>query len=191
MRTFRSSSIRYGTGPASETSTRSENEPWELYNVGAYSFADYKVCWREQMTTFTVAVAHSDGRPPIVDHKLVSVGFDDSDEAYFLAAVLNSTPVRVLVDSYALELSLSSSLLDYVAVPRFARANVDHRTLADLSRQAHGPLIAGQADAVQEEVDRRSAALWGVNPTDLAVLRRFANHVTLPEGESATRSNSE
>lgn len=152
------------------------NEPWELYNVGTYTFARYKVCWREQMATFTVAVASMDDgtKIPIVDHKLVAVGLDDPDEAFYLAAVLNSTPVRVLVDSYALELSLSSSVLDYVAVPRFSPRSESHQALSRLGRRAHNALIVGQREAVQGQIDELSGSLWNIGPEALQTLRSYA-----------------
>jgi hypothetical protein len=162
-----------------------EGEAWELHNVGAYTFARYKVCWREQMGTFTVAVAYSEhgGKAPVVDHKLVSVGLDDADEVFYLSAVLNSTPVRVLVDSFALELSLSSSLLDYVRVPRFSAGTPGHRTLADLGRQAHGPLIAGQRSGLEEQIDRVAGELWGVPAGTLEVIREYAHGIPAVAGD--------
>lgn len=164
-----------------------EGEPWELYGVGAYSFARYKVCWREQMATFTVAVAQGDGgKAPIVDHKLVAVGLDDANEAYYLAAVLNSTPVRVLVDSYALELSLSSAVLDYVAVPRFSRANAVHTALSDLGRRAHTALIVGQAEDVQVRIDTLAGQLWNMQPEALSLLSEYMADLAPISGDEDT-----
>ena len=153
--------------------------PWELYGVNRYSFASAKVVWREQATNFTVAVALPVlGRPVMIDHKLVAVGLEDVAEACYLAAVLNSVPVRVLVDSYALELSLSSHVLDYVAVPRYDPGNADHAELARLGAQAATAQLPGGLTATATAIDVLAARLWGLQPDAVTALQRF--HDDLP-----------
>lgn len=147
---------------------------WELYNVGAYTFAPYKVVWREQSSSFTTAiVGPQDGAIPVTNHKLMSVGIGTLAEAAFVAALLNSTPVRVLVDSYALELSLSSAILDYVNVPLY-RAN--EPTHAEISRLGVLMLEANQpgvATRIEDQIDEAAATCWGIGVDALRVLKQF------------------
>jgi hypothetical protein len=148
--------------------------PWELYNVGSYTFAPYKVVWREQATRFTAALAPPRlNRPVVPDHKLFSVGFEDLDEAYFVLALLNSTPIRVLVDSYALELSLSSHLFAYAAIPRFSPHDANHARLSDFGRRAHGAELPGIMEAAEEAIDLEAAQLWGLTQLQVEALRNF------------------
>ncbi len=82
----------------------------------------------------------------------------------FACALLNSIPVRTLVRAYSLELSLSSHLLDHVAVPRFEPANPIHARLSLLARNAARALAPGQLETIEREVDALSARLWGISP---------------------------
>jgi hypothetical protein len=104
---------------------------------------------------------------------LISVPFEDPDAAFFACALLNSTPVRTLVRAYALELSLSSHLLDHVAVPHYSAVLPNHARLSTLARTAGGALAPGQLEMVEREVDSLAAELWGI-PVDLTEdLRRY------------------
>lgn len=142
--------------------------------MGAYTFAPYKVVWREQATRFSAALAvPRRGQPIVPDHKVFSVGLDDPNEAYFLMAMLNSTPVRVLVDSYALDLSLSSHVLDYAAIPRFSADDGLHRELSEAGRAAHGADLPSALVEATGQIDAAAARLWGLSDGQLAGLRAF------------------
>lgn len=157
--------------------------PWELYNVGSYTFAPYKVVWREQATRFTAALAPPRlNRPVVPDHKLFSVGLEDLDEAYFVLALLNSTPIRVLVDSYALELSLSSHLFSYAAIPRFSPQDPNHARLSEFGRRAHGAELPGILEAAEEAIDLEAAQLWGLTQLQVDALRNFDAGLEAAEG---------
>lgn len=54
---------------------------YSLYNVGPYTFAPYKVVWKEQSSEFECAVVSSvDGKVVFPDHKLMLVPFQDESE---------------------------------------------------------------------------------------------------------------
>jgi hypothetical protein len=74
---------------------------WSMYNVGNYTFAHWRVVWREQTSSFQCAVIEGDPiSAPVADAKLIVVACRSSDEAHYLAAVLNSSPARLVIDSY-------------------------------------------------------------------------------------------
>ncbi|MCX7856020.1 MAG: SAM-dependent methyltransferase, partial [Anaerolineae bacterium] len=154
---------------------------YSLFNVGEYTFAPWKVVWREQAAWFTVAVVGpQEGKAVIPDHKLMLVDCRDKQEAHYLAAVLNSTPVTFTVWAYAISIQQTTHILERVAVPRFDNQNSTHLNLAALSEEAHRLALAARGGeaaaperlrAVEAEIDEHAARLWGLTPAELKALR--------------------
>ena len=64
---------------------------YSVYNVGPYTFAPYKVCWREVAADINAAVCTSfDGKVVTFDHTLVAVPCDSEEEGHYICALLNS-----------------------------------------------------------------------------------------------------
>lgn len=150
---------------------------YSLFNLGDYTFAPWKVVWREQAWPFTAAVVgRAAGRVVIPDHKLMLVAAGSSQEAHYLCGVLNSLPVSAAVAAYVVEIQISTHVLDNVCVPRFDHDDPLHRALASWSRKAHAAARNGRNAAIQAAetaIDRCSAQLWGFSEDDLAVMRQF------------------
>ena len=149
-----------------------ETDPfYSLFNVGDYTFAPYKVVWREQAAGLTVAVVEPQADKIVMpDHKLMLVDCQDQSEAHYLCAALNSSPAQLVVLSYSVTIQMDTHVLENVRVPKFDPANPTHLALADLSRQAHAATAAGNAAHVREieaEVDRLAARLWGLTDAEL------------------------
>lgn len=131
---------------------------YSSYNVGAYSFAPYKVVWKEICREIEAAVIESNDTPIIADHKLVIVAFDDPDAAYFLSGVLNSSPLALFVRSYAVQTSISGHIFAYASIPRYSKNDLRHVKIAKLARQCHGAsdvklaALEGQLDEVVGEL---------------------------------------
>jgi hypothetical protein len=144
---------------------------YSVFNVGEYTFAPYKVVFREIAREMTCAViAQLAERPVVPDHKLVLCPFADANEAHFVCGMLNSSPARFVVNSYSIETQFSTHVFDYVRLLQYIRTNPTHRALADLSQQAHAATAAGEAARVREieaEVDRLAAKLWGLTDAEL------------------------
>lgn len=143
---------------------------WSMYNVGNYTFAPYRVIWREQSATFKCCVVpDSDGPPFIADAKLIVVECSSSDEAHFLAACLNSSPARFLIQSYVIEVQVSTHVLSHVRIPDYDASPL-HKDLAKKSRSCH--TAAAKSDAKQIhmlelEIDKLAAKLWGITDDEL------------------------
>lgn len=95
---------------------RSGKPYWSMYNVGAYTFAPFRVAWREQSSTFQAAML-APGH--IADAKLVTVAVDSLEEARWLAGFLCSPRVRRFVESYTLRTQISTHVMRYLRVPPF------------------------------------------------------------------------
>jgi hypothetical protein len=57
---------------------------YSSYNVGGYTYAPFKVVWKEISQEIEAAVIEDPNRSVIPDHKLVMVAFDYAEPAYFL-----------------------------------------------------------------------------------------------------------
>jgi SAM-dependent methyltransferase len=144
---------------------------YSMFAVGDYTFAPYKVVWREQAAGLVAAVTEpSDDKVVIPDHKLMLVDCQYRDEAHYLCAVLNSSLAQYVVLAYAITTSMNTHILENVLAPKYASASATHRALSDLSQQAHAATCAGDTARVKEieaEVDRLAAQLWGLTDAEL------------------------
>jgi len=154
-----------------------ETDPyWSMFNISPYTFAPWKVVWREQASAFTAAVVGPhEKRPVIPDHKLMMVAVDSRTEAHYLCGALNSAPSCLAVAAYAIQIQMDTHILENVGVPQFSRNNKTHLRLAELSESAHKAAAKGEAAEVKKiegEIDRAAARLWGLKDDDLAEINR-------------------
>ena len=149
---------------------------YSMFNVGDYSFAPYKVVWREQSAWFTCAVVETDDdRPVMPDHKLMLVDLPSEEEAHYLCGTLNSAPVTLTVRSYVISVQQTTHILNNVRVPKYDPTNPTHQRLAELSLWAQEQAAAGETEVLEgidAEVDQAAAELWGITAEELAEIRR-------------------
>jgi len=151
--------------------SRREREFYGVMDIGTYTFAPWKVVWREQASTMTASVVGlKDGKPVVPDHKLMLVGCASEDEAHFVCACLNSSIGQMVAVSYAVEIQMDPHILEHIRIPRFDRKNPVHLRLAELSKQAHEAAKVGDEMRLREieaEIDRQAAKLWGLSDDEL------------------------
>jgi hypothetical protein len=144
---------------------------YAIQRIGTYTFAPWKVVWREQASTMTASVVGlKDGKPVVPDHKLMLVGCASEDEAHFVCACLNSSIGQMVAVSYAVEIQMDPHILEHIRIPRFDRKNPVHLRLAELSKQAHEAAKVGDETRLREieaEIDRQAAKLWGLSDDEL------------------------
>jgi len=153
---------------------------YALGAVAEHTFARYKVVWREQASEFTVAaVVAPDGIVPIPDHKLMYVSVESEDEAFFLAGALGNAISRYIVASYILNISTSTAILENLAIPRYDPTNKQHQSISDCSRRLHDTAAAGQPlEALEDELDRLAARLFGIADEQLQEIRKSYRELT-------------
>ena len=83
----------------------------------------------------------------------------NEDEAHYLCAIINSTPVREFIKSYssAGRGFGAPSVMNHVGIPKFNPINKLHQKLAQLSKTLHDLKAKGKSDEVppsEREVDR-------------------------------------
>ncbi len=154
-----------------------ETDPyWSMFNVSTFTFAPWKVVWREQASEFTAAVAGPFSNKPVIpDHKLMMVEASSREEAYYLCAVLNSTPTRFAVKAYTVQIQMNTHILDNVAVPKFSPKKILHKKIAELSEVAHKTASEGntaEVKRIEEEIDHWVAKLWNLTDEQMVEIKR-------------------
>ncbi len=149
---------------------------YSIFNIGDYTFAAWKVVWREQASGLTAAVLGPiDQQPVIPDHKLMIVETGSKAEAHYLTAVLNSSPARLAVAAYAVEVAINTHVLNNIAIPKFNLKDKTHMELVRLSEEAHRQ--QAQADAVgiaetEAKIDLAVSALWKLGVEEVMEIKR-------------------
>ncbi len=113
---------------------------WSVWSTGPYSFAPWKVLWREMSSHFRAAYTGPVDDPVlgprvvIPDHKLYFVPAASEDEAAFLTGLLNAPVVARAITAYAAALSLGTSVIEILRIPPFDPACSGHGELSALAR---------------------------------------------------------
>lgn len=127
------------------------NQPfWSLWSTGTYTFSPFKVTWREMGGgEFAAAYIgpHLDPllgeRVVILDHKLYFVPLESEEEAAYLTGLLNAPVIAHAIASYAAQLSLGVSVVEYLGIPAFDPTNPTHtgisRLAMDITRRKADP----------------------------------------------------
>jgi hypothetical protein len=105
-------------------------------------------------------------------------------EAHYLAAALNSTPCRHVVQSYIV-LHPDPHILEHIRIPKFDPKNKVHQRLSELSVKAHELVRDSKPETrnselavVEADVDRQAAQLWGLTDAELAEIQRSLKELT-------------
>ncbi len=149
---------------------------YSIFNIGDYTYADWKVVWREQAASLTAAVVGSKEKRIIVpDHKLMMVEVGSNEEAHYLCATINSRPVRMAVAGYAEDIQLDTHILRHVGIPTFQQKDKVHKRLAELSEEAHKATKAdreAEIKEIEDQIDEYAAKLWDLTEEELAEIKQ-------------------
>jgi len=120
--------------------------------------------------------------PTLPDHTVVAVSCESPEEAHYIAALLNSSLVRLTIRGYVV-LHPSPHIMEQVGIPRYDKGNKLHRQLAGLSKSAH-ELDAGKMGRtllrIEEEIDTAAGELWGLSPGELGAIRGALPQLAAP-----------
>ncbi|MEM1918154.1 MAG: hypothetical protein QW504_05680 [Sulfolobales archaeon] len=171
-------------------------------NIGPYTFAPYKVVWKNiagaitGKAEFSCAVIGSVSdkylgiKPIIPNVKLMLIPLNSEDEAYYLSGILNSVITRFIVASYVIETDISTHIVDHIYIPKFDPNNPIHNQISQLSKKAHelAKCIYGEVKPsycsglrspeeelakVEEQIDILVAELYGIPEDALQDIRRL------------------
>lgn len=124
---------------------------YRLDNVGEYTYAPYKVLWKEQTGSMSAVVVSSylesipdadrnlfsEDKTIVVDSKVLMLGLNNIDEAYYVCGVINATDVVKIIDGYAISTNREVDVLKYLAIPKFDSNIPLHNKIAEYSKNIH------------------------------------------------------
>jgi hypothetical protein len=184
---------------------RSRSEFYVVGNVGNYTLAPYKVVFKDLSEFFqcTVVGPHEMDRarvPVIPDHTLLFLSCDQADEAFFLAGLLNSIPVRVGL--YCASVGVQTQRyfptdVSRVRLPKLDPSAKAHQDIVRLSQLCHEEALKGanQSRASELELAKAVASVWEVNVKALAALVQAYDEISTfrsrGSGAAATETDDE
>jgi len=122
---------------------------YSVYNIGPYSFAPYKVIWKDISGKISAkgefggaaVISYIDdpnlGKKLIIpDTTLMLIPCYDLNEAYYITAIMNSVFTRFIATGYSI-LHVRAHILKYIGIEKYNYKNKYHRTLSELAKNAH------------------------------------------------------
>lgn len=127
------------------------NPFYRLDNVGEYTYAPYKVLWKEQTGSMSAVVVSSylnsipnadkslftKDKVIVVDSKVLMLAVYNEMEAYYVCGIINAPNVIEVVDGYAVSTNRGVDVLKYIAIPKYETENSLHTNIAMLSKEIH------------------------------------------------------
>jgi len=117
---------------------------YTMYSIGEYTFAPYKVVWK-RMASDLEAVVLSKIKTPIGEKDVIPtdttslIPFKSAEEAHYVCAILNSSPVRFCVRSYSSggRGFGAPSIIRHFGIPKYDKEKEVHWRVSELSKRAH------------------------------------------------------
>ena len=156
---------------------------YSLYPVREYTFAKFKVAFRE-ISTRIESVVIDEARLPdgslkmlVPDHKLVIIPCATAQEAHYICALLNSAPFGRFAMAYSVGTQISTHLLSNSRIPTYDAHNHLHSDLAALSLRCHEAAAQGndkRLGETEKSIDEFAAKLWGLSGSELKAIQESA-----------------
>ncbi len=161
---------------------KSREEFYVIGNLGDYTLAPYRVVFKELTEIFQCAVLPPPARhcqPIVPDHKLAFITCAEEDEAYFLAGLLNSIPIRVALYGASVGLqtqTYSPTDVSRVRLPIFDRSCAAHEQIVRCSKECHEFAAQGTETMPHElQLAEAVAELWAISKAEVkGILRAYA-----------------
>lgn len=162
----------------------SESPFYSIFDIGDYTFSEYKVVWPNIGSILQCAVVSTKDKKTIIpQHTVTLVGFESKQEAHFFCSVMNSSLVNFTLQSYSQKGGKSfgtPQVLNNINIPKFDPDLLIHSELAELSEKAHE---LAQKNCIEEllkteqQIDALAAKLWDIADEELRDIQ-----VSLEEG---------
>lgn len=134
------------------------NPFYRLDNVGEYTYAPYKVLWKEQtgsmsavvVSTYLRSIPNADpelfaeDKIIVVDSKVLMLDVYSEMEAYYVCGIINAPIITEVVDGYAISTNRGVDVLKYIAIPKYDATDEKHNAIADISKRIHGKAAKGK-----------------------------------------------
>lgn len=113
---------------------------YSLWSTGSYTFAPFKVLWREMGNTFAAAyigstsIEYAGEKVVVPDHKLYFIPVASESEAAYLTGFLNAPTIVKAVSAYAAQLSLGASVAEYLNIPKYDETDERMAVIGNIAR---------------------------------------------------------
>ena len=163
------------------------------------SLYPYKVAWKyisgkiSGKCDFEVSIITPVNGKSVIpgEGTVMFIPLSEEKEAYYLAGILNSSPITFFINSYAMEIHASTYIIEPIKLPKFNPKNPHHQKLSQLSQKAHEIAkkiyeenredLKEDLKKIEEEIDKTVAELYGITDDELKEIRKCL--VILKEGE--------
>lgn len=145
---------------------------YAMFGIGPYTVARYKVVWKRMANDMFAAVISQHKTPfgykTIIPTDTTSLfAADNEDEAHYLCAIINSTPVRDFIKSYssAGRGFGAPSVMNHVGISKYNPDNKLHERLSELSKALHKFKAENNLNDIEKyekEVDEAVRELFGI-----------------------------
>ena len=157
---------------------------YELYRIGPYTFAPFKVVFKDLTELFQCAVVEFDneGKPIIPDYTLRLIPFEDEEEAYFLAGVLNSAPSVLALHATSVGVQTQryhAGDLDKLNIPRFSKREKVHEKISAQSRLCHevARVDSSKLKGLEVRLDELVAEMWNLSRSEMDEIWRVVKEL--------------
>ncbi|MCB6416096.1 N-6 DNA methylase [Faecalimonas umbilicata] len=137
---------------------------YRLDNVGEYTYAPYKVLWKEQTGSMSAVVVgsylesvpdadenlFSEDKTIVVDSKVLMLGLENAEEAYYVCGIINAEDIVKVIDGYAISTNRGVDVLKYLAIPEFNSHNQIHMEIVKYSKKIHDEFKRNSNASVRE-----------------------------------------
>lgn len=180
-----------------ELRSRKEYQRWggkapfyELYRIGPYTFAPYKVVFKDLTNFFQCAVVPPHPKIVIPDYTLRMIPFDELDEAYFVAGLLNSRAATLALHATSTGVQTQryhASDVEKILIPSYERSNRLHRDICEASRNCHTFAAAENFRELgqwERNLDRLSCQVWEISDSELESIAEELTRIGYEPGRS-------
>ncbi len=142
-----------------------KNNPfYSLYNIGDYTFAPYRLCWKRTTKNFAAAVistlddTHLGRKLVLANNKVMLLPFEDHDLAHFVCGIVNSPGARKRINA-SITTEAHAEIISVVQIPKFSPRDPVHKEICALSVRAHdlAPSDSGEEALDEVEVELENA----------------------------------
>src|SRR5699024_9348002 len=116
-----------------------------------YTFAKYKVLWKEQVKNFAAVAVNTfnntlpdvegiyfdDDKPFVMDSKVLMLECSSMKEAYYVSGILNSPVISSVIDGYAISTNRGTHILKNIRIPQFDETDPVHVEITEISKELH------------------------------------------------------
>lgn len=153
-----------------------EENFYAILRIGEYTFSKFKVAWRYIASEFITAViteredSYLGNKLLVPNEKIMYIGTDCEEEAYYLCGMLSSAPVGFAVKSYMNPTSISTHVLEKLNIPTFDNEDQRHLAIADLCKQGHEVASEVTRSQIMNELNQLVAEIYQISKEEIEII---------------------